>query len=100
VEREVTCNSAFMLANLPVIAAKICEQTSWIPIEQPIYLVMDNAGGHRTRAAREEYTRRLKDKFNIIILQQSACSPEVNALDLGIWMSIQAAVEVRHRNRR
>ena len=24
----------------------------------------------------------------------------MNALDLGIWMSVQAAVEVRHRNRR
>ncbi len=100
VEQEVNCDSAFKLQTLPPIAAEIHEKMPWIPIEQPIYLVMDNAGGHGTRAAREEYTRRLRDEYNIIILQQSACSPEVNALDLGIWMSVQAAVEVRHRNRR
>jgi hypothetical protein len=40
---------------------------------------------------------RLRDEFKIIILQQSACSPEVNVLDLGIWMSLQAEVESRHR---
>ncbi len=28
------------------------------------------------------------------------CSPEVNALELGIWMSVQAAVEVSHSNQR
>jgi hypothetical protein len=30
---------------------------------------MDNAGGHGKRAAREEYTRRLRDEYNIIILE-------------------------------
>jgi hypothetical protein len=39
----------------------------------------------------------LRDDFNIEIIQQSACSPEVNALDLGIWMSIQSIVERRHQ---
>jgi hypothetical protein len=29
----------------------------------------------------------------------SACSPEVNALDLGIWMSVQSHVKHKHRNR-
>ena len=61
---------------------------------------MDNAGGHGTQEARDEYTRRLRDDFNIVIIQQSARSPEVNALDLGIWMSVQSAVERSHRNRR
>jgi hypothetical protein len=58
---------------------------------------MDNAGAHGTREAREEYTRQLLEDFNIEIIQQSACSPEVNALDLGIWMSVQSAVECRHQ---
>jgi hypothetical protein len=44
--------------------------------------------------------KEVKRQFSIIILQQSACSPEVNALDLSIWMSIQVAVENRHQNRR
>ncbi len=50
--------------------------------------------------ARAEYTKRLRDDFNIVIIQQSACSPEVNALDLGIWMSVQTTVERSHLNRR
>ncbi len=28
------------------------------------------------------------------------CSPEVNALDLGIWMSVQSTLECSHENRR
>jgi hypothetical protein len=40
----------------------------------------------------------LLEEFNIIIIQQSACSPEVNALDLGIWTSVQSHVENRHRD--
>jgi hypothetical protein len=50
---------------------------------------MDNAGGHMTREAREEYTIQLLENYNIEIIQQSACSIEVNALDLGIWTSVQ-----------
>jgi len=100
VEREVNCNSAFMLRILPQIATEMRQQLHWVPPEEPIYLVMDNAGGHGTQQAREEYTRRLRDDFNIVIIQQSARSPEVNALDLGIWMSVQSAVERSHRNRR
>jgi len=61
---------------------------------------MDNARGHGTREARKEYTRRLLEDFNIEIIQQSACSPEVNALDLGIWMRVQSHVEHRHREQR
>jgi hypothetical protein len=56
--------------------------------------------GHNTRQARDEYTRRLRDDYNIQIFQKSARSPEVNALDLGIWMSVQSAVKCRHQNRR
>jgi hypothetical protein len=42
----------------------------------------------------------LRNEYNIIINFQLACSPEVNALDLGIWISLQTAVERRHHNRR
>jgi hypothetical protein len=47
-ERKVNCDSAIMLASLPPIAAEIHEKMPWIPMEQPIYLVMENAGGHGT----------------------------------------------------
>jgi hypothetical protein len=59
--------------------------------------VMDNAGGHGTREAREAYITQLLENYNIEIIQQSACSPEVNAPDLGIWMSVQSAVERMNR---
>ncbi len=43
----------------------------WIPPEQEIYLVMDNAGGHGTEEAVDEYTRVLNEEYNIIILHQA-----------------------------
>jgi hypothetical protein len=71
-----------------------------MPPNERIYLVMDNAGGHGTREAREQHTRQLLEEFNIEIIQQSARSPEVKALDLGIRMSIQSHVERRHQQQR
>jgi hypothetical protein len=65
----------------------------WVPQDETIYLVMDNAGGHGTEEAIGEYTRRMQREFNIEIIFQSSRSPEVNALDLGLWMSIQSWVE-------
>jgi hypothetical protein len=65
VERKVNCDSAFMLQNLPPVGAEIHQKMPWVPREQPIYLVMDNAGGHGTWQARVEYTRRLREDYNI-----------------------------------
>jgi uncharacterized protein YlxP (DUF503 family) len=39
----------------------------WIPQQKPIYLILDNSGGHGKRAVIEEYTRRLRNKYNVII---------------------------------
>mgnify|MGYP000882679860 CR=1 FL=1 len=50
-------------------------------------------------AKRVEYTNKLLEDNNIQIIQQSPCSPEVNALDLGVWMSVQSHVEKIHRTR-
>jgi hypothetical protein len=99
IKEDVTCNSQFMLQTMPTIDAQIRQQMPWIPQETPIHLILDNAGGHGTRAAIEEYTRWLRNDQNVIIKFQPARSPELNALDLGIWMSLQSAVERRHRNR-
>ncbi len=56
----------------------------WVPWTELIYQVMDNAGGHGTQEAIEEYTRRALVEFNVVIIWQSVCSPEANALDLDI----------------
>ena len=57
---------------------------------------MDNAGGHGTDDCVKEYTRILSKDYNIQIIQQVPRSPETNVLDLGIWMSLQSAVESKH----
>jgi hypothetical protein len=72
----------------------------WISNKTSIHLVLDNAGGHGTSSANGEYTRHLRNEHNIIIKFQPVFSPEVNALDLGIRMSLQTVVEHRHNKRR
>ena len=57
---------------------------------------MDNAGGHGTDVAIKEYRDNLEVKYNIEIIFQIPRSPYTNVLDLGIWMSLQAAVERQH----
>jgi hypothetical protein len=54
---------------------------------------MDNAGGHGTDEAWEAFTKDLEVSCKLWIIRQCPRSPETNLLDLGIWMSIQAAVE-------
>jgi hypothetical protein len=63
-------------------------------------MTVNNAGGYGTRVAIEEYTMWLRNYHNIVIKFQPECSPEVNALDLGIRMILQSVVECRHQNQR
>jgi hypothetical protein len=99
VECEVICNSAFMLENLPLNVAELCQNLHWVHPEESIYLVIDNAGGHGAQEVIEECTWVLLEKFNIVIIWQSARSPEENALDFGIWMSVQSHAERRSCDR-
>ena len=64
------------------------------------HLMMDNAGGHGSNEAVEMHTEDLKNKYKIEIIQQVPRSPETNVLDLGIWMSLQSAVEKEHRGQK
>ncbi len=95
IEEEVSCNSPYMLEAMPTIGAEIHHRMPWVPLQEPIYLVLDNAGGHWTRGAVDQYTRALRNQFNVIIKQQPACSPGLNALDLvfRIRTSLQSTVE-------
>ena len=58
-----------MLDTIPDIAQTIWEKFYWIPETEKIYLVMDNAGGHGTDAAKETYVNVLKEK-NIEVIWQ------------------------------
>jgi hypothetical protein len=61
-------------------------------------VVMDNVGGHGTIEAWREFTQELKVGYNVEIIRQIPWSPETNILDLGVWCSLQSAVEKVHRN--
>ncbi len=60
---------------------------------------MDNADGHGTIEAIEQYTRNLLEQYKIEIIHQAARSPETNVLDLGLWRSVQSWVEEKHKNK-
>jgi hypothetical protein len=62
--------------------------------------MMDNAGGHGTRKARDEDTTEIKGDHNIITKFQLLCSPCPNALDLEIRMSLQLVIKKRQWNGR
>ena len=68
----------------------------WVPTTEKFYLVMDNAGGHGTTEAKDNYVGMLLDKYNILVIFQIPRSPYTNVLDLGVWMALQAAVEREH----
>jgi hypothetical protein len=93
VREDINCDSDYMLDVMPRIGAAIRQKLHWIPENEIIYLVMDNAGGHGTVEAIEQYTRILLEDYNIEIIHQPARSPETNPLDLGVWRSIQSSVE-------
>jgi hypothetical protein len=99
IQEDVSCDSAFMLQKIPELGEEICRKMPWVPHNQTMYLLMDNAGGHGTKDAVSEYTQILREVYNIEIIQQAPRSPEVNALDLGLWMSTQSWVEKKHRNK-
>lgn len=95
--KDITCDSDYMNVVMPKVAAAIRQKMSpWIPADQIIYLVMDNAGGHGTEDTIWDYTL-LLSQYKIEVVQQIPRSPETNLLDLGIWMSIQSAVEREHQ---
>ena len=99
VDEDVSCDSAFMLECIPKVGAALRRAFHWVPATDKIYLCMDNAGGHGTNDAIQQYTELLAAD-NITIIWQVPRSPETNMLDLGVWMSIQAAVQRVHHMRR
>ena len=92
-ERDVNCNSAFMLSTICKIGEAILCNYHYLYTFIPINLFMDNAGGHSTKAVKQEYTEILKEEYNIIVEWQPPSSPELNLLDLGVWMALQSVVE-------
>jgi hypothetical protein len=82
-----------MLGVIDRVGKALRESFKWVKPNEWIYLVMDNFGGHGTDEAWETFTMNLEEKYKVKIIRQCPQSPETNLLDLGIWMSIQTAVE-------
>ena len=95
-EVDCSCDSKYMLSAMDRVGKAIRQAYHWVSINQSCYIVMDNAGGHGTKDAINEYTHHLLNQYNIKIIWQIPRSPYTNVLDLGVWMSIQARVERRH----
>ena len=55
--KKVIGDSEFMLKTMGEIGLAIREKMHWVPIHIPIYLVLDNAGGHGTKTAVTNYTK-------------------------------------------
>ena len=100
IKEDVSCDSEFMLGVMDRVGEALRKAFYWVRQNEWIYLVMDNAGGHGTAEAWETFTNSLTTKYKVKIIRQCPRSPETNVLDLGIWLSIQAAVEKRMHLRR
>ena len=101
-KREVECNcdSKFMAATMPEVGKAIRDKYARVPCHIPIFLFLDNAGGHGTDECVAKYVADLKKYFNIICIHQQPRSPATNMLDLGIWMALQSVVEKMHHGKR
>ena len=107
VTKDCSCDSKWMLETMNEVGKAIRDAHHWVKWDPQnvqesdvTCLVMDNAGGHGSNEAVEKYTEDLKNKHKIEIIQQVPRSPETNVLDLGIWMSLQSAVEKEHRGQK
>jgi hypothetical protein len=98
-QKDINCDSEFMLSSIREVGKAIRDKFHWVPAWVPIFLFMDNAGGHGTDEAKSEYVEILYTDFYIKVLWQAPQSPETNMLDLGAWMTIQSVVEQLHRHR-
>ena len=96
IERDTTCDSKYMLEAMRRVAVNMRSKLFWVKMSTPLYLVMDNAGGHGTDQCVSNYTTILKQEYNIEIIQQIPRSPYTNVLDLGVWAGLQSMVERAH----
>ena len=67
VEEDCSCDSLFMLEIMLKVAQSMRQSFYWVPQEEKLFLVMDNAGGHGTSSAILQYTEIMR-RSNIEII--------------------------------
>ena len=97
IHHDVSCDTNFMLGTVDEIGASIHRAYNFVDKKYPIYLVLDNTGGHGTECAKEEYEKRLRDNYKVCIIWQILNYPNTNKLDLGAWCAVQSDVEYIHQ---
>ena len=100
IETDCNCDSAYMLTAMHRVGKAIRSSYSWVPRSERCYLVMDNAGGHGTNEAIDEYVAMLRNEYNVETIFQIPRSPYTNVLDLGAWCALQSRVEKQHFGKR
>ena len=93
---DVSCDSTYMQDAMPKVGEAIREAYNWVPMDYPIFLFLDNAGGHGTNAVVDEYVAMLEEVYNVVCIHQRPRSPAINLLVLGVWMALQSVVERMH----
>ena len=68
IEDDVSCDSEFMLRVMDRVGEALRKTFYWVRQNEWIYLVMDNAGGHRTAEAWETFTNSLTTKYKVKII--------------------------------
>jgi hypothetical protein len=98
IEKNTTCNSEFMLKHMRQVGMYMRGAYHWVPLRLP------STSSWTMRVVTEQYRKwgefkqELKVEYNVEIIRQVPRSPETNILDLGVWCSLQSAVEKAHRN--
>ena len=92
IEVDVSCDSNYMIGAMERIGEAMRRSFHWIPMNQPCYLVLDNAGGHGKKDIIKQYSRTLIERYNIQLIHQVPRSPFSNVLDLGVWCAMQSTV--------
>lgn len=94
IERDMTCDSAFMLWPIHETGNSIHSALHWVSKWKVIILFMDNTGGYWTDESKDKYVSVLWKKYNIWVECQIPNSPEPNLLEF--WATHQAIVEQWH----
>jgi hypothetical protein len=60
-EEDITCDSSFMLDTMYEIGITVCAAFHLVSQDDPIILIMDNAGGHGSDDTKKEFVSELKN---------------------------------------
>ena len=78
----VNYDSQFMIEIVHEIGCSICKAYPFLLHSKPIFLFMENAGGHGKKNIKEQYVKILKDVYNIKEWKVPN-SPEIDILHFG-----------------